>query len=440
VPKTDIATAEAAAIGRKLTEVLGDGAVEKVARRCGFLRRRREITPAALLVACISALGAGTAAWLADILRAFNAFTGKTVRYKPFHNQISKPEFPIFAHAILEELLAKVTAPVLESVPRRMLSPFREVLIHDGTSFALKDALAKQWPGRFTKVSPASVELHVTMSVLSDNPVAIVLAPDKEAERQFAPEATTLNKCLLLEDRGYQDRDFFRAVQSAGGSFIVRGTKSIRPTIREARNGKGKRLRYLEGKRLSWRVLPRHDVDLEIEWQCESGTIYNGRLVVSYVEGKRKKKTFVYLHTNLSRETFSAPDVGVLYKLRWQVELLFKEWKSHANLHKFDSAKAPIAEGLIWASLLAATIKRAITHAAERACGTELSTQRAACSAKYFLDDILASILECARRLLIDIRAAFTFLACNAHRAHPKRDRRTGRLAAGLRHIAAAPT
>jgi hypothetical protein len=438
VPNGDNATAQAKAIGRKLIEVLGDAAVEKAARRCGFLRRRRDIAPAALLVACISALGAGTATWLADILRAFNAFTGKAVRYKPFHNQISKPKFPVFVHAVLAELLGKLTGPVLESVPKRMLAKFEEVLIHDGTSFAVKHALAKKWPGRFTKVTPAAVELHVTMSLLRDNPVAIVLAPDKEAERPFAPKAGSLKDRLLLEDRGYEARDFFVAVKDAGGFYVVRGTKSIRPTIRKARDAKGRRVRRLEGKRLSWRMLPRHDVDLEIAWKCDAGKLYSGRLVVFYSEGKRNKKTYVYLHTNLSRETYSMADVDVLYKLRWQVELLFKEWKSHANLHKFDTAKAPIAEGLIWASLLAATLKRAITHAAERACGTELSTQRAACSAKHFLDEILGSLLDSVHKVFRDLRAAFVFLARNALRAHPARDRKTGRLAAGLRHVGAA--
>jgi len=438
MPDEDIATAEASAIGRKLIEVLGEVAVEKTARRCGFLRRHREIAPVALLVASISALGAGAATWLADILRAFNAFTGKVIRYKPFHNQLSKTKFPVFVHAILEQLLAKIARPVLEGVPKDKLAQFEEVLIHDGTSFALKDALKQRWPGRFTKVTPAAVELHVTMSVLNDNPVAIVLAPDKETERPFSPKAASLKNRLLLEDRGYEARDFFAAVQGAGGFFVVRGTKSIRPTIRRARDGKGKRIRRLEGKRLSWRTLPRSDVDLEIDWKCDAGEIYSGRLVAFYVEGKRNKKTYVYLHTNLPRETFSASDISMIYRLRWQVELLFKEWKSHANLHKFDTAKAPIAEGLIWASLLAATLKRAITHAAERACGTELSTQRAACSAKHFLDAILDALLKCSNQLLRSIRAAFDFLAQNALRAHPERDRKTGRLAPGLRHVVAA--
>jgi len=438
VPKRDIATIEAETLSQKLQQVLSDAEVEKAARRCGFLRRRREIAPAALLVACISALGAGTAAWLADILRAFNAFTGKAVRYKPFHNQLSKRRFPIFVHAILEQAITKLTTPVLESLPKGKLAQFSEILCHDGTSFALKDTLARKWPGRFTKVTPAAVELHVTMSVLRDNPVAITLAPDKESERLFAPKAASLKNRLILEDRGFEERVGFADTHEAGGFFIVRGKKSGRPIIRSAHDENGRRLPRLEGKRLKWRTLPRHTVDLDIEWKINSRRTYCGRLVAIYIEGKRNKKGYTYLHTNLSRATFTAHEVGKIYRLRWQIELLFKEWKSYANLHKFDTAKSPIAEGLIWASLLAATIKRALTHAAEHACGIPLSTQRAACSAKHFLDAILLSILESAAQLLSNIRSAFTFLAENAPRAHPKRDQGMGRLAMGLRHSATA--
>jgi hypothetical protein len=35
----------------------------------------------------------------------------------------------------------------------------------------------------------------------------------------------------------------------------------------------------------------------------------------------------------------------MIHRFRWQIELLFKEWKSYANLHKFDTANAHIAAG-----------------------------------------------------------------------------------------------
>ena len=51
-----------------------------------------------------------------------------------------------------------------------------------------------------------------------------------------------------------------------------------------------------------------------------------------------------------------------LYRFRWQIERCFKEWKSYANLHQFDTANPHIAEGLIWAGLCAAVLTRFLAH------------------------------------------------------------------------------
>lgn len=426
-------------IATSLLETVGESQVETIARRCGMVRRKREVTPLGMLVACLSTLGAGEARWLADILRTYNRFTGKTVCYKPFHNQLSKQGFPEFLRLVLEAVLTKLALPVLKALPQSKLTVFEDIILHDGTSFRLKDDLAKEWPGRFRKGSPAAVEVHVSMSAFEDNPLAITLAPDKEAERQFGPRAESLRGCLVLEDRGYEDRRYFSAVNEEEGYFIVRGTKGIKPTIRKAYDKHGHRLRHLEGKRLSWKRLPRKDVDMEIEWDNQRG-LYEGRLVAIYKQGKRNKKTFVYLHTNLGRKQFCLRDVGRLYRLRWQIELLFKEWKSYASLRRFDTSKSTIAEGLIWASLLTATLKRYLCHAAERLLGVELSTQRVAASARHFLDDILRCLFCRGRGLRSALKHAFEFMRENTRRAHPRRDRDKGRLELGLRPVATLST
>jgi hypothetical protein len=324
-----------------------------------------------------------------------------------------------------------MTRPVLAPGLGSKLGKFRDILLHDGSSFALKDGLKKEWPGRFTTVSPAAVELHVTMSAFEDNPIEITLAPDKEAERALGPKVEELRDCLVLEDRGYEHRQFFVDMQRAGGFFIVRGNKAIRPIIRKAHDLRGRRLRHLEGKPLSWEALPSRGVDMEIEWGRGTET-YRGRLVALYKRGHRNEKTFVYLHTNLERREFSALEIGRLYRLRWQVELLFKECKSHANLHRFDTANSSIAEGLIWASMLVVVLKRAITHTAQLVIGIELSTQRAASCAKHVLDDILRCLLLSRHELASTVARACVFLSENARRAHPARDRRRGRLSSGL--------
>lgn len=431
MPGKSATRVDAESISKQLVAALGESEVLRIARECRWLRRLRDITPLALVIACLSTLGASKATWLADILRTFNAFTGLSIRYKPFHNQLRKAAFPEFMRRLLERTLEKMTRPVLSAVKGGKLGRFRDILLHDGSSFALKDGLRRDWPGRFTTVSPAAVELHVTMSAFEDNPIQITLAPDKEAERALGPKAEDLRDCLLLEDRGYEHRQFFLDMQSAGAFFIVRGNKAIRPMVRKARDLRGRRLRHLEGKPLSWEALPARSVDVEIEWGKGAQT-YRGRLVALYKRGRRNEKTFVYLHTNLERTEFSAQEIGRLYRLRWQVELLFKECKSHANLHRFDTEISAIAEGLIWASMLVVVLKRSITHAAQLAIGIELSTQRAASCAKHVLDDILRALLSDVSEVATVLRRACTFLGENSRRAHPKRDRARGRLSAGL--------
>ena len=138
------------------------------------------------------------------------------------------------------------------------------------------------------------------------------------------------------------------------------------------------------------------------------------------------------LCTNLPRTPFSLDLIARLYRFRWQIELCFKEWKSYANLHQFDTANAHIAEGLIWAGLCAAVLKRFLAHAAQRVgTGTAMSTRRVAMCAHHILDELVAALLV-GDGLLRTLRRGMAHLLENARRANVQRDRRTGRLRAGL--------
>ncbi|MCK5644628.1 MAG: transposase [Gammaproteobacteria bacterium] len=221
---------DATSIAKLLQEALGEQELKRIARRCGFQKRERKITALELLIACISTLGSGDAQWISDILRTFNKLTGKNVQYKPFYNQLAKKEFPEFLMLVLEQIVMKLTICTIDCELLGKLNLFDDIIIHDGTSFALKDVLARHWPGRFTAVSPAAVELHVTMSVVENAPIGIMLAPDKDTERPYAPEASELAHQLLLADRGYQSKDYMKQLQSADGCYIIRAPAILDPS------------------------------------------------------------------------------------------------------------------------------------------------------------------------------------------------------------------
>ena len=142
------------------------------------------------------------------------------------------------------------------------------------------------------------------------------------------------------------------------------------------------------------------------------------------------------LCTNLARKRFSFETTTRLYRFRWQVELCFKEWKSYANLHAFTSTNASLVEGLIWASLCAAALKRALAHAAQRSRSSmAISTRIVAMCGVHILPDLLRSALQRFAQLESVLADIFRYLWDNAQRAHPQRDRLRGRMQAGLEYV-----
>ena len=333
-----------------LARALSVEAVNQLGRDTGQAVRLRTVTPHRLFLAVVSALASGHVASLADLLRAFNYHNGVHVAYKAFYNRLARVGFTLFMRGMCARLIERLRLQTLTPAGHTAVARFTDIVIHDGSSFAVKPTLRGTFPGRFTTLGPAAVEVHATYSGCADEIRAVQIAPDRKAERPFLPDPATLTGCLLLADRGYPSVPYFEAVQAHGGAFLVRLTRNYDPWVRTAWVD-GRRSTVPPGIRLSRFLATRatRTVDLDVEF--DRGDHRVGFRVVA-VPGR--DPTMTRLCTNLPRTPFSPALVARLYRFRWQIELCFKEWKSYANLHKFDTANPHIAEGLIWASLCAA--------------------------------------------------------------------------------------
>jgi len=329
---------------------------------------------------------------------------------------------------VLCHLMSKLVLDVLRPRPGSPLARFDDILLHDGSSFAVHEALAERFPGRFTKHSPAAVELHATMSLLQDAIIRVTLTADTEGERSQLPEPDTLRNKLIIKDRGYEDRERFAAIMAAGGSFLVRCKGNANPHVLWCRVG-GRRIRQWSNRKLAdfRSKLAGKDADLEVVWR-HAGKDVRYRVVLVW---NSLHKAHMVLATNLSVADFDVADLRRLYAVRWQVELAFKEWKSYASLRKFNTRNAAIVQGLIWAALAAALLKRFLAHAAQQVHGVATSTRIVA----MCVGDHLGAILKAAitgSPIGSLVRATLAFIADAAPRAHTARDALTGRLSAGL--------
>lgn len=162
--------------------------------------------------------------------------SGHHVSYKPFHNQLRKESFALFMKALVERTIALRIDHQLNAAS---LGAFKQVLLHDGTSFAVHRCLAADFPGQFKTVSPAVIECHMTMSLSEQSPHCMSVSADTAGERQYLPEAHKLGNCLLLVDAGYIDRAWFAQVNDAGGFYLVLGSQNLIPKIIGAWRGDG---------------------------------------------------------------------------------------------------------------------------------------------------------------------------------------------------------
>jgi hypothetical protein len=288
-------------------------------------------------------------------------------------------------------------------------------------------------------VSPAAVELHCTLDLLQDAPITIALSPDTDSEHEYHPEPKSLRGDLFLADRGYLDVTYLREIDRHGGFFIVRGKSNLNPRVIEAYREDGQRIKSCQERELKaiiGKCPKRQRAELEVEWLLE-GEPFRLRLLVRW---NPETKSYDYLLTNLPKEKYTINMICLGYKLRWQVELLFKEWKSYTNLHKFDTEKETISEALIWASLSASAIKRFLAHAAEYLLEVVISTQKASMPSAYALPELFRALRHGDgpgyRRAF---NAMMRYLGRNAKRAHPQRDARTGRSVLGLKSIFELP-
>ena len=277
----------------------------------------------------------------------------------------------------------------------KVFREFADVLIHDGSSWAVNDLLADIFPGRFTKISPAAIRLNATYSLVSQQYERIVLAPYSVNENDFIPSPDDMNVAgkLFLKDRGYVNLPKLSRIDESGGYYIVRAKSNSNPVILAINPGSGKPRGWKSGDSLKDLKLVRgRDYDFAVKMKSQGGHVHKLRFVAIW---NRRKKEHTYFITNLPPEKVSLADIGKLYRLRWQVELTFKELKSFTGLKKFLTGNEHIVEGFVWAALISMLLRRFIVSSAEEAHGgVRLSFHKAASSAHNFMVELVCCAFD----------------------------------------------
>ena len=170
---------------------------------------------------------------------------------------------------------------------------------------------------------------------------------------------------LLMFDLGYFRYQLFACIGRNGGYFLTRLKGNADPTIVAVNRVHRGRAISLVGERLRDVVsrMQRHVLDVEVEVRFPRRS-YGGRVHRDTqrlrVVGLLNRETGEYhlYVTNVPPAKLAAEDIGVTYSLRWQIELLFKELKTHYRVEDMPSSKRVVVEVLLYAAFMTMVVSR----------------------------------------------------------------------------------
>ena len=281
-------------MANKFQSVLDADVLNERGKQLGFAKRKRIITPFRFGLSVVASMATQQVQTIADLHRQFNELWEIGSDYKAFYTQLLKSTSPEFFRTSLCHIMSQLTMKVLGFEAGQAFSEFNRLILQDGSSFALHEALAEVFPGRFRAVSPAAIELHCTLDLLHDTPITIALSPDTDSEHDYRPEPESLRGDLFLADRGYLDLTYLRDIDRHGGFFLVRGKSNLNPRVIDAYREDGQRLKSCQDRdfqAITSKFPKQQRAELEVEWLIE-GEPFRVRLIVSW---NPETKCFVYL-------------------------------------------------------------------------------------------------------------------------------------------------
>ena len=301
--------------------------------------------------------------------------------------------------AVLAQLMRKLASSDVRY--GGVLEGFRDVLAADATVVKVHRLLARRFPGTRTNSAPAAAKLHLVMSVRGTGVHKVKVTGERAKDHRTLQMGPWVEGRLLLFDLGYFRYQLFDCIDRNGGYFITRLAANANPRIVAIHRQWRGRAIDLEGKRLKEVAsrLQREVLDVEVEVAFQrrvyAGTRRTVRRRVRLVAVRLPESTeYRFYLTNIDPDSLDAQCVAQTYAARWQIELIFKELKSHYRLDELPTSKAHIVETLLLGAVITLLVSRRLLQAVR---------ERLRCTAYKMPEQRWAALFAGAATTILDI-------------------------------------
>lgn len=237
-------------------------------------------------------------------------------------------------------MLLRHFKPLL-SVSRIDNVSFAKLFIFDSSTIRLFSDIMKG-VGRNPKnegKKKGGLKVHMMIDAHSDTPSFVKISEAKQHDKNFLQYLQLAAHSMIVFDRAYNHYLQFAKWTEQKVNFVCRLKKNAIYEVVEELFTQD----LQDGKQ---GVLKEEHIHIKYKEGKQEKTLCLRKVI--YRDGKGRIYEFITNNFEISRE-----EVAFLYKLRWNIELLFKKLKQNFQLHYFYSEKENGIKTQIWCTLIA---------------------------------------------------------------------------------------
>lgn len=260
----------------------------------------------------------------------------------------------LFIEKLFEALLNR--QQLNTQISSHLLAHFNSIKVMDSTEFKLPDYFAEAFPGYSACNALACAAIQLEYDVLSGNVHHFSLGNARQSDKTVADirmESIGWGD-LILRDLGYYSVDSYAKIEQQKAFYVSRlksqvgiyqkqsnvyvklSWKDILQQIQESKNDHFDQWVYIGTEQ-------KHPVRM-IAWVLPEDASKNRLQKKQSKKGKLRKEDTIWSQlnvfvTNIERSIVDAEQAYNLYKIRWQIEVMFKIWKSIININTVHKMK-----------------------------------------------------------------------------------------------------
>lgn len=351
------------AINNSLSETI----VNRLARDSGFTKRNRKVPASCFVNTLLFSEYDQACTSLPDLTCDLKQVYGINISKEAIHKKFT-PEAVVFLKKVLNNLLSE---QLQLNAGRGLSQHFPRIKIKDSTRFALPDCYNDAYKG-YTNFSKKNgmMCLQYEYDLLSGNWLSIEMTKGLRNDQQDSKETTDAITAgdLHIRDLGYITPAYLSAIIDKKAFFLNRlpamagvFTTAETPLDWKSINSRLKRT-SADFMELDVLVFEKNKIPCRLIIERVGSNEYNRRLEKAQAragsEGlgvsrlhkiKLQYNTFI---TNAGPSVLPVAEIRKTYYLRWQIELIFKTWKSFFRINKIKKVRKERMECQLMAKLI----------------------------------------------------------------------------------------